>query len=118
MKRFFIAPMVAFWIVLFLISGSWADGVTPSQKAKGEEVRATLVTLGEREVVGNGVWYSWHSNWYALDFQSQHGLMRSIADAEYCASEGRLTHMHILYRNEEVANATPRGGIQVLKSRP
>jgi hypothetical protein len=77
-----------------------------------------LQQRGKREIVGSGAWYDWRENWYALDFQRQMDTIRLIADTEYCVSDGNVTHMHIDFNGEHVAEATPNEGIRVLKSRP
>ncbi|WP_156904544.1 zinc ribbon domain-containing protein [Desulfovibrio aminophilus] len=91
---------------------------TPEQKQSASNILLILRQRGTREVVGGGAWYDWRENWYGMDFQRQMDTMRLIADTEYCVSNGKITHMHIDFNGEHVAEATPTGGIRVLKSRP
>lgn len=91
---------------------------TPEQLSHAKAVLSVLQGRGHREVAGSGVWYVWRENWYGMDFQRQMDTMRLVADTEYCVSGGAIKHMHIDFNGEHVAEATPNGGVRVLKSRP
>jgi hypothetical protein len=95
-----------------------AGGFTSEQIEQGRIQVRQLEKQGTREVSGTGVYYIWHGDWYAMSYDRQLRTMRAIADAEYTASQGRYTHMHIEYEGSTVAEATPTGGIRVIKSRP
>lgn len=100
------------------VTTSSSSVCTHDQKSHAMGVLAVLRQRGTREVVGSGAWYDWRENWYAMNFQRQMDTIRLIADTEYCASDGKITHMHVDFNGEHVAEATPNGGVRVLKSRP
>lgn len=116
--KYLIVSVLAVSIFLSTSTLGLSGGCTAMQQDQAKTVLASMVNLGEREVVGSGVWYVWKSNWYAMGPDAQERVMRMVADAEFCAHNGRYTHMHIEYNGHEVAKATPQGGIQVLRSTP
>lgn len=117
MKRTAIFILAAL-LTLSLIPAATAEGFTQAQVKQAEIVRDAMSQQGDREVQGSGVYYTWRSDWYALGYDRQLRTMRMIADSEYVASSGTITHMHIEYAGQTVAEATPMGGVKVLKSRP
>ena len=107
-------------LILGIVITACITGVSPAWSCDvgtGLKVQAMLMQMGQREELNASVFYTWQDPWYSFTFDQQMKLMRTVADAEYCASGGRIKTMVIEYNGDRVAEASG-GVIRVLKSRP
>lgn len=88
------------------------------QKASANAVIENLKVFASREALSNIVYYDWLNEWYTLDFDTQYKLISSAADAEIVMSDGKIKVIKFEYARTLVAEATPSGGVKVLKHRP
>lgn len=99
-------------LFLFLLAMPLSLTAAPcsgEQKQSAREVISLCQEMGARKESHASVSYDFKDPWYSIEYDMQYGLMRSIADAEYCLSDGQITSMFIYYEGHIVASA--QGGV-------
>lgn len=96
-----------------------ADAASYSQEQIDAAANAldtiALYGMADRIDIESSVDYIWKDNWNTLSRIQQVKMMRTIADAETILIGGNVRNYRIIYKDEVVAKATPKEGIEVIK---